>query len=203
MSHRQPVVMLALLALVAGLAGGVLSSRFLQGEIAWAERTGPQKVIQAEKFEVLGKNGKPQAWLTVAEDGSPRLVLFDKDGTGRAVVTVFGDGSPGFALFDKNGTTRAWLIVKDDGSPGLGLAYRDGENRAELTLKGDGSPGLVFADRFGTKRAMFLLEDGSPGLVFVDQDGKRRMSLAETANGASTLTLFDKAGNPVPGGIAR
>ena len=78
-----------------------------------------------------------------------------------------------------------------------------GNNRAELTLKSDGSPGLVFADRFGMKRAMFLLEDGSPGLVFVDQDGKRRMSLAETTNGASSLTLFDKAGNPVQGGAPR
>jgi hypothetical protein len=27
--------------------------------------------------------------------------------------------------------------------------------------------------------------------------------LAETANGASSLVLFDKVGNPVPSGIAR
>src|SRR5262249_16335273 len=84
--------MTVVLALASGMVGGVVSSQFLTGTPVFAERT-PQemKVIQAEKFEVVDKDGRVRGELGLRSDGGPILRLFDDHGTPRVSFSPKGD----------------------------------------------------------------------------------------------------------------
>ncbi|HXG18061.1 MAG TPA: hypothetical protein VNN62_03165 [Methylomirabilota bacterium] len=71
-------------ALCAGLVGGGVSSQFLAGTPALAEKTIQEpQVIRAEKFEVVDKNGRVRGELGLRSDGVPVLRLYDEDGAPR------------------------------------------------------------------------------------------------------------------------
>jgi hypothetical protein len=90
--RRTQQGMTVVLALASGLVGGVVSSQFLTGTPVFAERT-PQetKIIQAEKFEVVDKDGRVRGELGLRSDGVPVLRLFDDDGTPRVGFSPNGD----------------------------------------------------------------------------------------------------------------
>ena len=72
MSRKQYGFMI-LLAIVAGLVGGMLSSQFLMGEPVFAQKTPQaQKVIEAQEFRVVDKDGKSRVRLA---GGS--IVIYD------------------------------------------------------------------------------------------------------------------------------
>ena len=61
-----------LLALVAGLVGGVVSSQFYIGQPVFAQKTEqPGKVIIAEEFRLVDKNGKTCATLGMGVTSKP------------------------------------------------------------------------------------------------------------------------------------
>jgi hypothetical protein len=77
MSRRQYLVVLAV-AVVSGLAGGLLSPRLLTGRPAQAQvKYEPAEQIQARKFVVVGENGVPVAALTTRH-GNPAVVVLDE-----------------------------------------------------------------------------------------------------------------------------
>ena len=85
MNKKQYSLMLVL-ALVAGLVGGVVSSQFLMGQPAFAEKKAkPQKAIEAEEFRLVDKNGKTRAFLGINK-GQPRFELHGKRGFPLAVL---------------------------------------------------------------------------------------------------------------------
>ncbi len=115
-------------------------------------------VLKAERFEVVGKDGKVRAFLSILEDGRPTL-----------------------ALLDDKGELRAWLFLSADGSPRLVLSHKGllvltdakGEFRSLLRLDQAGSPTLALSDGAGNIRSVLGLgEDGSPTLVLRDKEGK-------------------------------
>ena len=58
MSRKQHSLTVVL-ALIAGLVGGVISSEFFMGRLVYAEKKPTQeKVVRAEKFELVDKNNK-------------------------------------------------------------------------------------------------------------------------------------------------
>jgi hypothetical protein len=85
MSKKQYSLMIVL-ALVAGLVGGVVSSQFLMGQPAFAEKKAkPQKVIEAQEFRLVDKDGKTRAFLGINR-GQPRFELHGKRGFPLAVL---------------------------------------------------------------------------------------------------------------------
>jgi hypothetical protein len=91
MSRKQRGITVAL-ALTSGLVGGVVSSQFLMSVPVFAEKP-PQEtqVIQAERFEVVDKDGKVRGELGLRNDGVPVLRLYDEDGAPRVGFSPKGD----------------------------------------------------------------------------------------------------------------
>lgn len=63
MKNKQyPIIIV--LALISGFIGSALSSYFFMGNPAFADKKSkPAKVIEAEEFRVVDKNGKPIAYF--------------------------------------------------------------------------------------------------------------------------------------------
>src|SRR3712207_4774966 len=68
------------MTMIAGLAGGLVSTHLFTGGPVCAQQPPQQaEVVRAEKFEVIDKGGKARIVLTVKDDGSPTLGLLDQD----------------------------------------------------------------------------------------------------------------------------
>jgi len=117
MNKRQYAVMLAL-AVVAGLLGGMVSNFLFVGTPVFAQKT-PQvaEVIRAGRFEVVDKDGKVRALLSLV-DGEPGLLLRDKDGKGGVGLALGGAGrGSGLSFRDKDGKRSVMLAPGADGEP--------------------------------------------------------------------------------------
>jgi hypothetical protein len=175
-------IMILLAAAGGGLAGGALAVRLFPVAPVFAEER-RTKVIEAEEFRVVGKDGQPCGRFHVDRDGRPALFLFDKHGEVRAVLGVTPSGSPHLALSDKYGKVRATLGVWPDQSTALYLSDKDGKTRVTAAVSADGSPSLAVSDRDGNVRAVV----GSASLdMSPARDFKNRSE--------SSVALFDHQG---------
>ncbi len=173
MMNRKQFSAVVVLALVAGLVGGVVSSWFLVGLPAFAQKA-PQvaEVIRAERFEVVDKDGKTRAALSMLE-GKPGLVLRDRNGRAGAELGLTDHGWPRLFLTDKNRKVRVGLTLGNTGEPHLVLRDRNGKTRTELSLRDTGASVLELADKNGKLRAALSLRDtGAPRLLLNDKNGK-------------------------------
>jgi hypothetical protein len=75
--------------LLAGLAIGTLGLF----NAAWPGSAG--RVVEAERFVLKDTSARVRVELTVLEDGSPTLGLFDRNGVPRALLGLAPDGTPG------------------------------------------------------------------------------------------------------------
>lgn len=98
MTKKQNSLMLVL-ALVAGLVGGVVSSWFLMGQPVYAEKEA-QKVIEAEEFRLVDRQGKIHAELSMGHKDFPgvaaSLQLYGKDAY--IGLWIMNDGTPRLEL---------------------------------------------------------------------------------------------------------
>src|SRR5713101_1207942 len=93
MNRKQDRLML-IGALVAGLVGGAVSSWFCMGSPAFAQKmTEPAKFIRAERFDLVDKDKKLHALLSLA-GGEPNLALYDEDQRVRAELSLSVTGEP-------------------------------------------------------------------------------------------------------------
>jgi hypothetical protein len=107
MSKKQNTLILVL-ALIAGLVGGVVSSWFLMGQPVFAERI--PRVIKAHAFQVVDEKG--QRIIQLGGEWQ-KLQFFDARGRSR----TYYDGS-GFAFYNAVGSKIAYLLMVPD-SPEL------------------------------------------------------------------------------------
>lgn len=101
------------IALLAGLLGGILSTRFLAASPAVADTA---KSITAESFYLVDHSGTRLA--DIAESGGgATITLYDHGG---ATISLHSTGGvSGLSLFDHHATMRAAFDVEHDGSPTL------------------------------------------------------------------------------------
>jgi len=140
MSKKQYSLMLVL-ALVAGLVGGVVSSQFLVGQTVWAEKKAkPQKVIEAQKFVLRNAKGNIRAELAIHTLGVKNyegvgLYLYDKKG-GTRVELKLVDELPMLGFFDPTAEigfkNRVYLFVRPNSMPTLILRDESSNNRTIL-----------------------------------------------------------------------
>jgi hypothetical protein len=66
--------------IIAGFLGGMISNLFTAAPL-FAEKKSAQfaNAIKAESFELVDKQGKTRAKLTMGEDQEPMLVVYDKN----------------------------------------------------------------------------------------------------------------------------
>jgi hypothetical protein len=127
-----------------------------------------QKVVRAEEFRLVGRDGKTRAMLDLVGN-EPGLVLIDQNDSVRAMLNLADSGRPGLSLWDQDGKTHAML-----GQTYLMLNDQNDTTRAELHLADSGQPGLGLIDQNGTTRVELVLTkpDGQPRFALADQDGK-------------------------------
>lgn len=89
--------------LIGGLVGGMAADRFFRDQAVYAQRSPePAKVIAAEQFLIVDKDGRPKAKLGLWPNGRPGLFVYDADGIPRTSFNVVADG-PKVTLMDKDG----------------------------------------------------------------------------------------------------
>ncbi len=173
MNKRQSSLMLVL-ALIAGLVGGLVSSQFLVGQtaFAWKDKAWPQKIVVANRIELVDKNGDERLILD-ATSREPVLRFREVPGVDRMVLGLNYDGQPTFLVMGKY-AERILLQLKENGEPYLEFYRTNGKPGLTLRLDEDGNPKLTLVNKAGKPRARFLIdgEDGEPNLALLDMDGK-------------------------------
>jgi hypothetical protein len=110
-----------------------------------------QKVVRAERFELVDPKTGARAELTLLPNGNPGLLMRDKSGMARAGLMLKGDGSPVLSLYDKEQDGRASLSLSDEGTPLLRLSDANRKKQFYATLGRDtgGCPWLALTDKQG------------------------------------------------------
>ena len=157
-----------LLALTAGLAGGLLASQFFATTPVLAAKTSEmQKVIAAEEFRLIDKEGRVlSTWGMYA--GGPGIVLFNRNGQFRAVFSLTSpEEGPVLTFADKDGVHRATVGLGAKRQPYLTLRDVAGKERISLSLDDKGDPFLVFYDQGENERAVL----GTTNLTKIKRTG--------------------------------
>ncbi|MEX2490161.1 MAG: hypothetical protein WD425_00215 [Nitrospirales bacterium] len=148
--NRKHFVGFIVLTMVSGLMGGFLASYvFLSGNVIAQEPYQPQKIVTAEEFRLVTKDGKPRATLLLWNGDLPALTLADETCHSRVFLGVFNEAQPALILNDKGCKRRASLDLQPDGLPSLTLRDKDDVPRARLRVLLDGSPVLRLYDQNG------------------------------------------------------
>jgi hypothetical protein len=164
-----------ILALVAGMIGGALWSKFLWRQEETPEDSAMKKVILANEIHLVDHQGKARWVLALSKDGEPSATFVNKDGWAPMAMGVNKNGFPFFNMI---------LQPRKGGGPSLTLMDDRMKNRAVLGLWENGEPYLTLLDRNGQVRATLgstLLRDSVTGssvrrpcssLVLFDENGK-------------------------------
>jgi len=205
-----------ILAAVAGLIGGTASGVILRDELVNAKEADKRpRVIEAESFNLVDKDGAVRASFLLSPQGTASLVFNDKEGKSRMVLALPSDGRPSLLFFDKNSHMRMGIEMGLDGEPDIRLADKDGKGRLTVALdegapfvelhgqdgksgvtlaeESDGTVGLRLLDRNEiTRSGLFLLSDGEPRLSLFDKDGKRRAAFGAVDLEANLTGVVEK-----------
>jgi len=172
MNSKQHILMLTL-ALAAGLVGGVISSKFLMGQPAFAEKKNkPQNIVEAQEFLLIDENGKARARLGfMPQTKQPGLWLHDEQGKDR--ISLGLSPEPGLYLSDSVGRVvgefkvfsalevesarvmlknRVYQLTSDLSAYGLASVQNDGRVLAQLrfaTDRNSNTSNLSFFDKAG------------------------------------------------------
>ncbi len=211
---RKETVVMAGIAMAAGLVGGLLSGAPLLGEPVIAQESLlPVKVLAAQEIRLIGPDGKVRARLVAQADGAEGLTFYDGSGQIRAEVGVNAAGVSELALYDQSGKQRkpegfAYLFVLPNGGPRLSLvgdaanltvASPQLASHATLKVEPDHNPVLSLEGHGKGSVLLTMLHDGNPSFVLYDPEGYRRAMLEVSEMGAkgkgpprSALMLLDK-----------
>lgn len=126
-----------------------------------------EKIVRAERFEVVDSAGKIRATLGPNGSHKQSLTFYDQTGTPRAGIGVSTDGGPSMMQLIGPASTVA-LVVDDEGTAKVVLQSQHGQ-KIGLGLAPDGMATLSFFDAASVLRASVMLEaekeDGRLGLI--------------------------------------
>ena len=166
--NKKQYSMMLVLALIAGLMGGVVSSWFLVGKSAFAEKKAePQKVIEAREFRLVDENRKIRAILGPTATGVS-FVFMDEFGNFRSGITPSG-----MMVLDEKGKPRIMLVLNDDDTVRLELYGESDKHSATLMLSENGFPGLKLTD--DNEKSSALLGVSPRGDVFMALEKKGKV----------------------------
>lgn len=107
------------------LAAGILTTCLvLMGQAK------PTRIIQAEKFVLLGPSGKVEAELAANSAGNPFLRFFDKSGKARSVLT-----GRGYTIFGDKNYPPANIPVNKVSLGANGISFMDEDGNPEILLQ--------------------------------------------------------------------
>jgi hypothetical protein len=159
--------------IVCGLGIVVISS-----VVALAQSSAPSRVVQTNRLEVIGKDGRPRVCIGDPDDPDTcGIVVFDRTGKVAAMLATGSRDSATLTLFGKDGAT-GYMVVDDDGPM---LALGDGKDRQRVCLKyvkATDRSSLRLTDKGGKGGAYMTTEsDGSSAITMDDGDGVHRLAV--------------------------
>jgi len=188
MKKRDYALMLTI-AMFFGLVGGGVISWIINSQTVFAEKaTGNEKVIVAEEFRLVDKNGAQLATLHVDQAGQPNLVINDNAHTPRLTMVFGSEGALYFGLNDKKGKKTVFMEVDDKGASKLGM----GKPNVLLSVSADGRPLMNLSDGTRPRAVLGLWPDGDPNLTLRDKDGNRRAVFGRIEPESSQIAIIDK-----------
>jgi hypothetical protein len=112
-------VLIAILALLAGMAGGIVSSRFFS-------KTTPQEegILVANEFRLVNEEGHVLAKWRM-ENGEPMLAFRMQNDKRRVRLGADSSGDLTLALYHTDGHPRILLGVSLEGGPFLDMLDKD------------------------------------------------------------------------------
>ena len=151
--------------------------------------------LRASRFTLVDRHGNARATLSVGDDGSPSVHLFDPGEQPRMSLSLEANGAANVKLLDTEGDVRVWLSVSPNGAPSLYLRgtsrYADGgTGHAELSIDEHGCPALSLCDTAGQPRLLLGLDEkaGIPRLSLSSAEGDlRALLIADRERGALHL----------------
>jgi len=135
-------------ALLAGFAGGMMSSMMFGGRLALAQRT--TSILSTGGLQVIDEYGNTRIRLGVFSSDEPGMIMYDRRGTVCAQYKARN-----MAVCDNSGVDRISVGVEGwDARPSLNLNNRDGSTLAALEIDSGTSGGssLTFYDGARTVR---------------------------------------------------
>jgi len=127
MSKRQFRILM-LLTVISGLVGGGLSDWLFRSlPASGAQTTTAPKVIEAQEFCVVDKEGNTRGKFGISEKGIVRLGLYEAAGKRTIGLVLEEHGVYGLVLFDGPENRRVDLGVTQDGTIGFNLYDADGK----------------------------------------------------------------------------
>jgi hypothetical protein len=211
--NGKQYALIVVLAIVAGLIGGAVASWTFVGQPVFAQNQ-PQdkKVITAEQFRVVDKNGNKRAVLGVRSDGSTYLTLYEIKNKERISLGVMAKGYPiltfkdadekyrialahedgvgsNFLFADENSISR---VLIDQGLNGNGGLYLNGKDSTLASLKiKKNVPELRLASQDGVSHADFTIFNGMPLMRFF-ADKKQHIAFGLGDDSEPLLQFTDK-----------
>ncbi len=159
----------AALSLACGFLGSALYSGLFAPDTAQAALERPQKVVSAQKFQLVDLDGTPRAEWFVKPSGLPVITLYDRERSPRIRMGIADDGDPEIMLWGK-GQSSSVAVGLDRATPYLRLAGKNKKDRIKIFVDKGAEPVLLFADENEKDRLMLMVpQGGPPSLVVLDE----------------------------------
>lgn len=157
-----------------------------------------KKIVEAEEFRLVDRDGKQRGSLTARENGAAMLMLGDSQQNVRLGITVLPDGTPSIDLFNERTEARVSLTAHPEGQTHIMLADDDGNVRLILQIGSDNTVQLTLNDTTDTARVILAAtKGGSANVVFSEQSGKARAGMGANPGGEGTLGVWDSNGQVI------
>lgn len=119
----KQIVLFSVLALLGGVVGGFLSA-WLPG-VAVA-KTNVEKVIRAEKFELVDERGRHRGSFYTAGDWATTFIIRREDSDSK-IMMLAGPDSASLSIFNQG--SHGMLLKSDDNGVRIELRDKDGNTR--------------------------------------------------------------------------
>jgi hypothetical protein len=138
-------ILMVIVAFLAGLVGGMLSSTWIRSyEAEVQQELASKNVVVASEFHLVDDHGKDRWVLKLSMDGEPNITFINKNGWAPMAMGVNKSGLPYFNM-----------VLEPHKAAGPSFVLMDNQirNRALLGLDGEGHPYLTLLDQTGQVRA--------------------------------------------------
>ncbi len=137
-----------MVALLGGIAGGAIGSRWLAPRPAIASDTAP-KSLAAQEILLVDAHGRTHAALRLDSDFEPVLQMYGHSGKSRVALGFGKERNLGLLFTDDAGVTRVIIGVTNDDVPAVRLFDQHGRQRALFGVDSGGESALDFYDGNG------------------------------------------------------
>jgi hypothetical protein len=160
------------IALAAGVIGGMLSNKFLQPEPEQGKNL--KNIIVAHEIHLVDDEGRERWVLALSREGEPHVTFVNRHGWAPMAMGINKEGLPFFNM-----------VLEPNQKAGPSLIMMDSQmnSRALLGLNLDGEPYLTFLDKSGQNRLVMGSTEFADPLTGLHE--KRQ---------CSSIILFDETG---------